>query len=114
MDTLISSIYVIAGMLLRLAVPIVGTILLVLFLRRLDARWQAEAELQPVPMGKPACWKTKGCKPEQIKTCPASKSRLPCWQVHRQPNGYLTEKCLSCQVFIEAPVPTLNIEPRRL
>ena len=114
MDTLISSLYIIAGVLLRLAIPIAGTVLLIFFLRRLDARWQAEAELQPLTVGKPECWKTKGCEPAQIKNCPASTSPMPCWQVHRQPNGYLNEKCLSCEVFIEAPVPTLKIEPRRL
>lgn len=114
MDTLISFLYVMAGMLLRLAIPIAGTALLIFILRKLDARWQAEAELQPISGGKPECWKTKGCAPEQIENCPASTSPLPCWQVYRQPNGYLNEECLSCAVFIEAPVPTLKIEPRRL
>lgn len=114
MDTLISALYVIAGMFLRLAIPIAGTVLLIVFLRRLDARWQAEAELQPIPVQKPECWKIKDCPPDQIKKCPASKSPLPCWQVHRQPNGYLNEGCLSCEVFIQAPVPTLKIEPRRI
>ncbi|MEO8356360.1 MAG: hypothetical protein ABI621_10630 [Chloroflexota bacterium] len=114
MDTLISFLYIMAGMLLRLAVPIAGTTLLIFFLRRLDARWQAEAELQPVAVGKPDCWKIKGCAPEQIKNCPTSTSNLPCWQVHRQPNGYLNEACISCEVFIEAPVPTLKVEPRRI
>jgi hypothetical protein len=29
-------------------------------------------------------------------------------------NGYLAEECISCKVFIEAPVPALKIEPRRM
>jgi hypothetical protein len=114
MDNLISILYILAGLLLRLAVPIAGTILVIFILRKLDNRWQAEAEFQPIPVEKPECWKVKGCTPEQVKNCSASKSALPCWQVYRLPNGYLNEECLSCPVFIEAPVPTLKIEPRSL
>lgn len=114
MDTLMSIFYVITGFLLRLAIPIVGTILLVFVLRKLDARWQAEAESKPLVVDKPSCWKIKGCTPEQMEHCAATTSPLPCWQVYRLPNGYLHEECLSCEVFIQAPVPTLNAEPRRL
>ncbi len=102
------------GLLLRLAIPIAATLFVVYILRRLDKRWQAEAELQPVGVEKPECWKVKGCPPEQVENCAAAKSPLPCWQVKRLPNGYLNEDCLSCPVFIEAPVPTLTIEPRSL
>ena len=114
MDTLVSFFYLIIGLLLRLAIPIAATLFVVYILRRLDKRWQAEAELQPVGVEKPECWKVKGCPPEQAENCAAAKSQLPCWQVKRLPNGYLNEDCLSCPVFIEAPVPTLTIEPRSL
>ena len=114
METLTSLLYVIAGLLLRLAIPIAATVLLVFFLRKLDKRWQVEAELHPQLVDKPECWKTKGCTPEQVASCDAAASDLPCWQVHRLPNGYLNEKCLSCDVFTEAPVPTLKPEPRRM
>lgn len=114
MDTLISILYILAGLLLRLAVPIAGTILVIFILRTLDERWQTEAELQPNPVDKPQCWKVKGCTPEQVRDCSASTSSLPCWQVYRLPNGYLNEECLSCPVFIEAPAPTLKIETRSL
>ncbi|MGE5463931.1 MAG: hypothetical protein ACM3PS_11290 [Syntrophothermus sp.] len=114
MDTLTSLLYLLVGLLLRLAIPIAATLLVIFFLRKLDKRWQAEAELQPVTVEKPECWKVKGCTPEQMKNCQAASSSLPCWQVNRQPNGYLNEKCLTCDVFVEAPVPTLTIEPRSL
>lgn len=114
MDTLTTFFYLIAGLLLRLAIPITATVLVVFLLRRLDKRWQAEAELQPAAVQKPECWKVKGCPPEQVKNCAAAKSPLPCWQVNRLSNGYLNENCLSCKVFIEAPTPTLAIEPRSL
>ena len=114
METLISVLYIAAGFLLRLAIPILGTLILVFLLRRLDARWQAEAERQPIPTDKPECWRIKGCPPEAVENCPGAKSSLPCWQVYRLPNGYLNEECISCKVFVEAPIPTLTIEPRRM
>jgi hypothetical protein len=114
METLVSFLYIIVGLLLRLAIPILGTILLVYFLRKLDARWQAEAELHLEAMEKSECWKIKGLPSQQAENSEASKSKVPCWQVNRLPNGYLRDECLSCQIFTEAPAPTLKPEPRRL
>lgn len=114
MDTIVTFFYMLAGVLLRLAIPIAATILVVFILRKLDKRWQAEAKFQPVRVEKPACWKIKGCTPEQMKNCSAVKSPLPCWQVNRSTNGYLNEECLSCSVFIETPLPSLSIETRSL
>ena len=114
MENLVTFFYLLAGLLLRLAIPIGATVLVIVILRRLDQRWQAEAETQPVTVEKTECWKIKGCPPEKVQNCEAAKSPLPCWQVKRQPNGYLNEECLTCPVFIEAPVPSLTIEPRRL
>jgi hypothetical protein len=114
-DTTITSLLIIlGGVALRLAIPILGTLVLIFFLRKLDNRWQAEAALQVTAINKPECWKIKGCPPEEVIQCEGANSPLPCWQVYRQPNGYLNEECLSCTVFTEAPVPTLKIEPRRL
>jgi hypothetical protein len=114
MEAITSLLAVIAGVLLRLALPIFGTAILIFLLRKLDAHWQKEAQLMPVSASKVECWKAKGCPPEQHKHCPAVTSPLPCWQVHRLPNGYLPEKCISCAVFIDAPAPTLKIQPRRM
>jgi hypothetical protein len=114
MDTLVSLFYLIIGLLLRLAIPITATVLVVYILRRLDKRWQAEAKALPVDVEKPECWKAKGCTPDQVKNCAAAKSPLPCWQAKRLPNGYLKEDCLSCPVFIAAPVPTLTIKARSM
>ena len=114
METITAFLVILGGLILRLAIPIAGTVILIYFLRKLDAHWQAEAKLLPVPVHKAECWKVKGCSPAQQKTCPAASSALPCWQVFRQPNGYLQEECISCKVFIDAPIPALNIEPRRM
>jgi len=114
METAISLLAVIAGLLIRLALPILGTGILIYCLRKLDVYWQKEAQLTPVPAQKIECWKIKGCSPEQEKICIAAASSLPCWQVFRLPNGYLREKCISCEVFTRAPIPTLKIESRRM
>lgn len=114
MEAITSLLAIITGLLVRLAIPIVGTIVLIYFLRKLDAHWQTEAELTPVSIEKIECWKIKGCSPEQRKNCTGSASNLPCWQIYRQPNGYLQEKCISCEVFVNAPPPALKIEPRRM
>ena len=94
METMISLLALIAGLLLRLAIPIALTALLIFFLRKLDIRWQAEAQI-PQPVAQTIeCWKIKGCSAEQRKNCIACKSELPCWQAKRLPNGYLHEECL--------------------
>src|SRR5512143_526993 len=114
METFTSLFTIFMGLLLRLAIPIAGTGILIYFLRRLDDHWQAEAQLPPMPAPKVECWKIKNCSPGQKKKCAAASSPLPCWQVFRQPNGYLQEQCISCKVFIDAPTPALRIEARRM
>lgn len=92
------------GLFLRLALPLAITVLVVAVLRRLDARWQAEAANMPaLPDAK--CWQVKNCPPEQRENCTAATSNQPCWQERRLKNGYLREECLSCEVFEQAPVP---------
>jgi hypothetical protein len=114
MDTFTSLLAILTGLLLRLAIPIAGTALLIHLLRKLDAHWQAQAELAPLPTEKVECWKIKGCLEEQRKNCIGAASPLPCWQIYRRPNGYLQEKCISCEVFIDAPIPALKTESRRM
>lgn len=114
METITSLLALLTGLLVRLAIPILITALLIFLLRRLDAHWQREAHLPMLEAKKPECWKIKGCQPEQREHCTGARSPLPCWQALRLPNGYLREGCLTCKVFIEAPAPTLQIEPRRL
>ena len=114
MQTLISVLSILAGLLIRLAIPIVLTAILIFFLRKLDARWQAEAPAPELDIQKMDCWKIKGCPPEQVVNCAARTSQVPCWQVFRSPNGYLREECLTCEVFKKAPIPALKAEPRRM
>lgn len=108
MDTLMATLAVITGFMLRLAIPIAITAVAVYFLRRLDAHWQAEAESLLTVVQKPHCWETKNCTPEMRAICPGYSSQAPCWQALRNENGYLQEKCLGCDVFRNAPVPVQN------
>ena len=114
METINSLLMMIAGLLIRLAIPIALTAILIFLLRKLDARWQAEARFPQPAMQDIECWKIKNCSPEQRNHCVAYQATLPCWQAKRLPNGYLREECLSCEVFTEAPAPTLKTEPRRI
>lgn len=95
-----------AGVGLRLLIPIAVTALVIFLLRRLDARWQAGTSPDAAPAQKTICWKVKACPEATRKSCRAAKSNMPCWQVFRQQNGYLKEECLKCNVFLQAPAAT--------
>ena len=80
MEAITNVLIIVAGLLVRLAIPIIVTAALIFLLKKLDARWQDEAQIAaPVAnIQKPECWKIKGCSPEQIKNCIAASSPLPC------------------------------------
>ena len=101
-----SIMVMLTGLFVRLVVPLVITALVVYALRRLDARWQAEAEKERKNLVKDEmpCWKEQGLSTDEIKFH-AAKDNQPCWQTHRLSNGYLREACLDCEVFLYAPIP---------
>lgn len=96
---------VLIGVAIRLAIPVLLTILIVGLLRWLDERWQREAEEAPRLIEKPACWEVNNCSLERREDCLGYTSPLPCWQARRMANGYLREECFGCQVFVKAPLP---------
>jgi len=101
---------VVLAFLLRLGIPLGLTGIVVWWLRRLDVRWQSEAEALhhiQVEQAEPQlpCWQTKGCSPERQATCAAFlHNEKPCWQVMRGQEGRLPDRCLTCAVFQDAPV----------
>jgi hypothetical protein len=104
---------VIVGVLLRFAIPIALTMLAVWFFRRLDRRWQAEAQerarlqIAMAAAGRTPCWEQKQCSPAQREKCPVyGQQGVPCWQVFRDKDGNLKPTCLDCGVFVDAPVST--------
>ncbi len=107
METINLYIAIALGLLLRLAVPIGLTVLLALYLRRLDQRWKASAEELEAPIEKPECWKVKNCPPEVRAGCAGYISSAPCWQAFCLPKGYLRDACLECKIFRKAYMPLL-------
>jgi hypothetical protein len=108
MEIITAILTVIAGFVFRLAIPIAITAVAIYFLRRLDTRLKVEVEtqlLQPV-VEKPKCWEIHGCSAEMRATCSGCQSEQPCWQALRKDNGYLQDRCLGCDVFRKAPIPT--------
>ena len=94
-----------AGVALRLVIPAALTLAAAALLRRLDARWQAQAGRAPLPPRTP-CWEHHPCSPERAAACPAyGQTAVPCWQYFRDAQGNLKSQCLSCEVFRLAPAP---------
>ena len=106
---------IIAGMfILRLGVPLAITVAVGYLLRRLDAKWQAEAWAQweasqmqqvasaPTLSGlvRQGCWTLRGCGEAVRDRCPAFKRpNIPCWLARRQVEGRLPAACYDCELF---------------
>jgi hypothetical protein len=108
MDVLDTLLAVLTGVGVRFAIPVGITILMIYFLRKLDARWQAEGQLaaQTPSVEKPKCWEANNCSPQEMEKCPGYQSAQPCWQAFRTKDGHLKEECLGCGVFHHAPIPS--------
>lgn len=104
------TIAVVLGFLLRLGVPVALTAILVILLKRLDERWQSRASDQQAKLAtNPGCWKLRNCPEERKARCSAyAHPDVPCWQVFRAADGRLLERCLSCEVFRQAPAPMIS------
>jgi hypothetical protein len=80
----------VAGMfILRLGVPIAITFAVAYALKRLDAKWQAEARQKAAP---PAEDLVSSCKY-------AGQANVVCWVARRQAEGRLAAECRSCSQF---------------
>lgn len=101
------------GVLLRVGVPVVLTLALILVFKYFDALWKRDAALRKserpllsTQVRNTGCWEVNGCSEEGRSRCPAyANPDIPCWQVFRNKNGQLKERCLGCGVFAHAPVP---------
>jgi hypothetical protein len=93
---------VVAGLLVRIGVPVLLLVGMVWFMRCLDARWQAAAGRHPAAerMVGPPCWEVRGCSAARRVTCPAFLNpETPCWQMFRDHDGNLRASCLVCELF---------------
>lgn len=108
MEWLPTTYALILGILLRLALPILATVLIVFLLKRVDERWKRDADVgaQIVKPGNVGCWDVNNCPEENRAACKAYQNTdMPCWQVFRRDDGRLQERCIGCDVFRHAPVP---------
>ena len=114
MDTSQGLVLAIAWVLLRFGLPVLGTGLIIYIFSLLDSNWKKEAlavkkdlvSEEVIPLMK--CWVFNDCPPEKRRDCPAYQEKyIPCWQLFRDVNDNLQEKCLDCTVFRTAPIPIL-------
>ena len=102
---------------LRLLIPLAITVAVGFWLRRLDAKWQAEArarlaasraqsedmvepELELFRVVEPPCWVQKDCPEDVYTRCPALKTPdIPCWLARYRTDGVVPAKCYRCQLF---------------
>ena len=106
-NSLIEIIAVLVGILLRLGIPIALTLLLAMFLKWLDKRWQAEAEMERIEVAVLAqssgkqrpCWEIHNCPQNLRKNCKAyANPATPCWELFRV-NGHLKPACRTCKAL---------------
>lgn len=100
------------GILIRIGIPVLITIIAGWLLYRLDTRWQEETRREAAAQGKSlmvansGCWDVHHCSEENKAKCPAyAHPEIPCWQNFRSQNGELKESCIGCEVLKHAPVP---------
>lgn len=83
MEWLPTTLAMILGVLLRVAVPIVVTFLVVFFLKKLDERWKKDLTLELATAGSRQCWmlgdqqlfgrKSRDAKPSRTRIPPAGR-----------------------------------------
>ncbi len=107
MEMLQSFLVVLFWFTVRLGLPVLITVLLVVFLRKLDAHWQQEEAMKAPRLARNTrCWEQHHCSEDKRAVCPAyARPDIPCWQVFRTKEGFLREQCLGCETFRNAPVP---------
>lgn len=110
MDGVLTTLGVVGMFVLRLGVPIVLVAMVGYALRRLDAKWEADADayrrrsisklevtLRPVEQ---PCWVLKNCPEEMYSHCAAYQNiGTPCWLARSKADGMLPNTCVTCTLF---------------
>jgi hypothetical protein len=120
MDEFLVTLYIVAGILLRIAIPLGITVGASVVLRRLDKKWRKEADQQyqnlpsliNIWLENP-CWELNECEETRRETCDAyQQADVPCWEVF-QTNGHFNRKCKSCSYLKEMPIIPVKIKTLR-
>ena len=89
MDWLSDSLAVAGLFILRLGVPLAITLAVAYGLRRLDAKWEGEAQRQ-----------SRSPREATVADCRyAGRADMPCWVARRQAEGQLSPECYGCARF---------------
>lgn len=123
MDGWLQILAVVGMFVLRLGVPLAITLAVGYWLRRLDAKWQAEAlarkadaalaqqeaGAEPVieifKVIEQPCWVLKNCPQDAYSGCPAhQRPDLPCWLARLRSEGHLPQPCYRCELFTAGQV----------
>jgi len=118
MDWLSQTAIIIGMFGLRLGVPLAITLLVGYWLRRLDAKWQAEAqarlaagqtqqkateeaELEMYRLLEQPCWLFKDCPSSLRLHCPAYRENhdTPCWLARYRAERAIPTECYRCKRF---------------
>ncbi len=135
MDWLWQTVIIVGMFILRLGAPLAITLAVGYWLRRLDAKWQAEAtawqatdlaqreievepalEIEMARVIEPPCWVIKECPQSLYAQCPAYRfPDLPCWMARYRVDNCLPAKCYTCELFsprqkVLQPVPQSSLE----
>jgi hypothetical protein len=121
-DWLLTALAITGMFIVRLGVPLAITLAVGYLLRRLDAKWQAEAWAQsaaspaqnkntvlaqqpPDNPGSP-CWVLKACGASVRAQCAAPQQpQIPCWMARLRAEGRLPPQCYHCDLFAPRPMP---------
>ena len=114
----LTQVLVILGLfILRLGVPLAIILIVGYGLRRLDAKWQAEAraqleasqaeqkaarepQIKMLKVIEEPCWIIKGCPQTVYTQCPAYQHPdTPCWMARFRAEGAIPAKCYRCALF---------------
>lgn len=116
MQELEAGLVIVGLFLVRLGIPLAVIAAVSYWLRRVDARWAAEASayqrakawpappVTPAILQKPAldppCWERRGCSPLQQAQCAAGQQPcLPCWLARLRQESQLPSACTTCALF---------------
>lgn len=100
---------IVLGLLIRIGIPLIITLILIWVVRSLDQRWRDDGAGVVVRAKNTGCWNIKGCAEKDRAKCSAHANQdIPCWQHFRRDDGTLRSGCIGCDVFRQAPVPALT------
>jgi hypothetical protein len=114
-QTTLLQILWLAGLLfIRVGIPLLVVAAIAIVLRRMDHRWQVEAEtrsrmqlqvaplLVPHPVAGVPCWEQRHCDGQKCADCAAARSpEAPCWMSRSAALGSLPAECPTCGIFRE-------------